>query len=387
MVPVERLNGLVEDFRIGIENALTNFPQLYDSTWPLVDALIFTLIFVGLARVVFEKRFPGSGGKGLIIGVGIALSVAMVWAEIQYHLSLKSLGPYALGLVAILLSFMVFQTGRALGLGKIASASLVVFLGLPIVSQVLPGLTQLFAEALPLVIMIWLASGAATGVGTWRLGHESLRHFREGRLVPVEGADGEVRELKSLDKREKHDVKRAYRQSEKAIGTLKKIRSDLERYGVSEEGRERISGDLHRLNKEEHEIVQDLQDLQSVINRIWNVDRALYGQIRVALKHSTGGQRDAERKAEGDAGRELTLQQALNALRGRFGQYDQAFKQAVNQAILEIRRARAEEAIRWVNHALHWELKASMILKDLRSAQKEAHRALRRLRGEVAEVA
>jgi len=56
----------------------SSFPSFYEASWPLVDVLVFLLIFVGLARAVFEKRFPGQGGKALMIGVGLALTIGRV---------------------------------------------------------------------------------------------------------------------------------------------------------------------------------------------------------------------------------------------------------------------------------------------------------------------
>ena len=66
-------------FKDSIETLVQGFHNFYETSWPLADALVFLLIFVGLARVVFEKRFPRQGGKAMIMGVGLALSLGMVF--------------------------------------------------------------------------------------------------------------------------------------------------------------------------------------------------------------------------------------------------------------------------------------------------------------------
>ena len=54
-----------------------DFSSIYIEYQDFIDFFIYLLIFVGLARVVFEQKFQGSGGKAIIIGVGVALSFAM----------------------------------------------------------------------------------------------------------------------------------------------------------------------------------------------------------------------------------------------------------------------------------------------------------------------
>jgi hypothetical protein len=100
-----------------------------------------------------------------------------------------------------------------------------------------------------------------------------------------------------------------------------------------------------------------------------------------------GRQRKRGKDALGDIEKELTLQQSLNELRKRSGQYDQAFRQATNQAITEIRRARSDQAIKWIDHAIHWEDRAVEIGKDLKHVQAKAHGVLGRVEDDVEEAA
>ena len=362
----------------GVTHWLVQFPGFYDSSWPLVDALIFTLVFVGLSRAVLERRFSGQGGKALILGMGLALTVGMVWAEITYGFSLRSFGPLAMTLVGIILVMMIYQTGQAFGLSKVASASLVLFAGLPLVAQILPGIAELISGVLPLVILFWLASGVLTGTNGWHsrgFGRwkQDLKDESSELLGP-----GEERESKSLDRREKKDARRAYRHSKHIIRILRRIRSDLKTLGSTEEGRKKLHHELEKLAREEHELVRELADLHETVHRVWGEGEHIYRRVRVTLKRSTGRPRRKAKDAEKDLRKEFTLQQALETLGARFRQFDGAFRQAISQAVGAIQRNRLDDAKRWVDHALHWELRAQGILGEVRLVQKEAHSVLRR---------
>ena len=327
---------MIEEYMGGVADIFVQFPAFYDSSWPLVDALIYTLVFVGLARTVLERRFPGQGGKALIVGVGLALTVGMVWAEIIYGFSLRSFGFIAMALLAVVLVMMIYHVGQAFGLSKLASVSLVLFAGLPLTAQILPGIAELASGIVPLVIIFWLASGVLTGTNGW--------HSAGWRPRGVEGDSSglldqsEEREHKSLDRREKKDARKAYRHSKHIIKILRRIRSDLRTLGTTEEGRKKLHHELEKLAREEHELVRELADLHQTVLRVWREGKSVYDRVRVSVKCSSGRQRRRALAAEADLRKEMTLQQALETLGARFRQFDSAFRQAIAQAVGAIRR-------------------------------------------------
>jgi len=360
----------------------SNFPSFYEASWPLVDALVFLLIFVGLARAVFEKRFPGQGGKALMIGVGVALTIGMVWAEIEYGISLRSFGPYAAGIILLLLSMMLFHVGRAMGLGVGGSVALVVFLGIPLAPQLLPGLGPLIGQLLPLVLLFWLASGAMSGRSLWE--HSRLQTWMPHRLNPLAGSvqPSEAHQLKVSDRAEKHEVKDAVRQSRRVIKLLRRIRDSLQRGGLSPSAIEETSARLQELMKADHQLIYDLDRLQRTLGEIGQVDQEILRRTQVQLRNA--GVLNVESGGGKPILQRLSFESALNSLQVEAKKYNDAFLQSIRQAVPAIQSRRWQEALRWIDHALHWERKAEKILEDIQHVHRRAHGLLRKeLRGNV----
>lgn len=81
---------------------LTDFANMYYSYAEVVDFFIFFVIFASISKLVFEKRFgEGPASKGLWIGIGFALSLALVLFEKTQGWSLINLFPAALVVLAV----------------------------------------------------------------------------------------------------------------------------------------------------------------------------------------------------------------------------------------------------------------------------------------------
>ena len=359
----------------------SHLPSFYEASWPLVDALVFVLIFVGLARAAFEKRFAGQGGKALIVGIGLSLAIGMVWAEVEYGFSIKSFGPMAAGLVLLLLLSMLFQVGRAMGISRLGSVALTGFLGLPLAAQLVPDLVSLAAQVLPLILLVWVASGVLTGRSALRISPFSFKRSAETEL-PQFGLSGkEAHSLKHLDHDEKREIRSALRESKRVIQHLKRIRRELSQQGLSPENSERIEADLQKLLQSEHEMVRDLARLHQTAEKLRGTDQTVLDETRVRLRVRRDPQTRETEEETDRLRRELSLQEAIDSMRVRCEQYDKAFSQSIRQAIATLRVRRTPESLRWVEHALHWETKALHILEDIRHLYRKAHELLRRTTG------
>ena len=361
-----------------IQTHFSNFPSFYEASWPFIDALVFVLIFVGLARAVFEKRFPGRGGKAMIVGVGLSLAIGMVWAEVEYGFSLKSFGPMAAGIVLLLLLTMLFQVGRTMGFSRKASLGLMAFLGLPLAVQIVPELVGLIGQILPIVLLFWLASAALTGQTVWKKTLSPVGDRNDFKVSGQDSSPKETKNLKSLDREEKRDSRDAYRQSKRVIRILQRIRSQLERKGITPEELDAINHDLKKVAQSEHEMVVDMEKLHQTVERLSKAEDKLFLEARVVLRNKGAYRTSQDQENKDRIARQLTLQQAIETLREQCRRYDEAFVQAVRQTVSAIQTHRVSEAIRWIDNALHWERRAQHILEDIRHVHGKAHSLLRR---------
>lgn len=361
-----------------VQTYFSHFPSFYDNSWPLVDAIVFTFVFVGLTRAVFEKRFPGRGGKAMIVGIGLILTIGMVWAEVEYGFSIKSFGPMAAGIVLLLLLTMLFRAGRAMGFSRTASLAFAAFLGLPTASQLIPGLTAFVGPVLPLILLVWFGSGALPGHSVWTKTPFSSQDGSGFGIPGLEFPRKEARRLKGLDRVERREIRDAYRQSKRVVKVLKHIRSNLERGGIRIEQIETFRRDLEKLSQSEHEMVLDLNALHETSKQLSEIDRGLLRDARIVLRGNRSGGFSNDGKAGQDISRELTLQEAIDSLASQCKKSDEAFVRSVRQAVSAIGRRRVKEAVQWIDHVLHWESKAQHILEDIRHVHRKAHSLLRR---------
>jgi len=345
-------------FKGSIETLIQGFPNFYETSWPLVDALVFLLIFVGLARVVFEKRFPGQGGKAMIMGVGLALSLGMVFAEVQYGFSLKTFGPMAAGIVLMLMCFMLFHVGKAFGFSTGGSIALVFFLGVPLAPQLMPDLAQLIGQVLPLVILFWLASGAVTGHSVWDKAHGLQNKTNIDLTAPMRE---ENKKIDNLDHEEKRGVRDARRQSHRVIKFLMRIRSDLQRRSISQSSVEDIQSKLRSLLKADHELMLDLDRLARTVQQLGRIDQETLRKTQVQLR----GLGNVEASGKPQLVQRLSYEDAMQSLRNEVKKYNDAFLRAIQQVIYAIQTKRQPDALKWIDHAIVWERRAGKLLEDV----------------------
>ena len=88
-----------------------SFTDLYASYGYIIDAVIFLMIFLGLAQSVFKERFKES--RGLYVGMGLFLAFALLMWEERMGISILSLfGPAVFAIFVLLLILVVYKWVR-----------------------------------------------------------------------------------------------------------------------------------------------------------------------------------------------------------------------------------------------------------------------------------
>ena len=78
----------------------------------LIDTLIYFLFFISIAMATLGEHFKGSGGKGVVIAAGLALSVGLsFWAQ-KVGFKLGNLGPLAALIFALVIGIWIYRIVR-----------------------------------------------------------------------------------------------------------------------------------------------------------------------------------------------------------------------------------------------------------------------------------
>lgn len=148
-----------------LNSVLTPFKQLdigaaYENptTAYILDSIIYFIILIGAAQFALSKQFEGRGGKAVIIGMGIALSISAVMFERKYGFRLGTVfGPLAIIIVVLIFLVAAYRIVQALGVGgKYAGMLAFSFLFFYVSSQ-LPSVESWFmSNPNDMIVTIWL---------------------------------------------------------------------------------------------------------------------------------------------------------------------------------------------------------------------------------------
>ena len=287
------LNDIFEPFA-GIDVAAT-----YDNYWQFIDAFLYFLLFIGVAQFTLSKQFQGTGGKAVVIAMGIALSVALtLWtSKIGFKLG-ERLGPIAGFILGVIVFIVVVRVVRALsGEEKaIGPAFLIAFgLGFIFVNMFIPEIFTVLKETkfggivigvLNLLFVIAVFYGVPAFI---------FKHFRGGGGngggggwgpfgrggTPEERAERRAEEKEEKErKKEERDEKR----EATADANIMKLSSEMKQI---EEKLERIESQEIKQILENLKTYEDHEKILAELNRIlvgtWNVDAEL-GNVMENLK-------------------------------------------------------------------------------------------------------
>lgn len=130
------LAGIFEPFA-GVDVAET-----YENYHVFIDAFLYFVLFISVAKVTLKDKFKGAGGNALSVVIGLILATSMTWWAASVDFTLKSLGVVAAGVLIALIAFFVFRLVRNQG-GKLGNAvALAYVLAFLIIGGVMPQLVE-----------------------------------------------------------------------------------------------------------------------------------------------------------------------------------------------------------------------------------------------------
>jgi len=145
-VPMRAMNSIFE----------LPFIKLFESL--LADFILAFAFFTALIYAVLGKRFDHQRSAiAMSCALGLALSVGLVWWEQQNGLSIRNLGPVAIGFAVILLGMVMFQGIRQTG-GSWAGAG-IAFGGSILVAWVLGFQWPVASEIIQAIAVVALTVG------------------------------------------------------------------------------------------------------------------------------------------------------------------------------------------------------------------------------------
>lgn len=376
-------------FRIGpstLEELLRPLEYLdlgatYEHYSAIIDLFIYTLIFVGLAKVTLGWRFQGKGGTALSVGVGISLAVGFVIAEEQFGFSLRSFGVAAAGFLILILGIMMYLFIRQTGLHKLNAfgfSYLSMFLLVILVSpELFSHVTQqaplfaLFALFVLLVSMYLCISSLWSGLDTLPF-DRSLRRIMADDPVRKRDRNLSERETRFIKRKALPEAKHVRKDGDKILGELGNISKSIEREGASPKGRQDIIQQMKDLVPKGQNLLKSVQNLKEMTRKLAKADLTLLADKARESSGTASGEEKAELEKEiTHEQRRLVLEKRLDHMERLLQRELELTFQALLSAASEIERSDMNSALKQVQDAIAAESTFSKLAKQIRSTEKE----------------
>ena len=346
----------------------------------VIDLAIYALVFVGVAQVTLGRRYPGRGGRALALGVGTALALGMALAEERWGFTIRSFGPVAAVLLALLFTMLVYRllryggarAGTALALGYVLlfliclalAPELFVWLG-----DRAPGLafalTLLFVFAL-FGLLLALVSGGG-GHRERRLERRIARALERDR--ENEGSPRAAKsERRALKKFLKPRSKRFSKENAHTLHDLESVEEAVREHGSEPDMRNRIAKKIRAFKPDWKRQREELRRIRQVTRRLKETDSERVSEdTRPDLGGVTPRAQDLLRARARSETRRLDLDGKAERLeRAIQADVDRVFRHVTNAADY-LDRGRVREALSEIQRAMRAERSLSELGRALRA--------------------
>jgi hypothetical protein len=193
-----------------LDNVLAPFKgidiaQTYIKYYPVIDAILYFILFIGIAGMALGERFKDN--KSVPTVIGIMLAISMLIFEYRTGFNLGKLAPLALLILLIVLGSAIYKYTKNLGLNTLTAIILSLVLVIILINIMAPAVNEWIDEitwlsALKNIILlagfaalIIMAGRYIKGIGT---GENAFRRAER------DTDDAERRERNIIEKEDKH---------------------------------------------------------------------------------------------------------------------------------------------------------------------------------------
>lgn len=220
----------------------------------LPDFILAFAFFTSVVYAVLGKRFEQQRPAiAMSVAMGFALSIGLVWWEQANDLSIRNLGPIAIGFAILLLAFVMYQSIKLVG-GSWAGAGITIGASI-LIAKILGFDVPIDTEIIQTITVVALIVGVMAFMGHHRpsLPHRSLR---EPKLPNI--------------KRSMADLYRERHLSKKLDKGLRKVRKDANTLDEHPEETGNIAAQIKRMLPAQGYLTERMARLRAKAHQVRN---------------------------------------------------------------------------------------------------------------------
>lgn len=364
--------------------------SLYNRYHDGIDFVLYLFILIYACRAALARMYPDRHGKSLGTVVGIILAISLMLVQRSIGFSIRSFGPIAAGIIALLIAMTVYNLLRQAGMDHATGGSTALVVTYFTIRAVLPDFF-LWADRnewagylhgilfLSILVAIWKliksifdfggVSSLKQAVSSTPFGvTDFVDSYKKEDLGELEFIRSKLSNLSVHGKRECKNV----------IRVLEQVADIIKTHGNDPRLARPACKVLDNILAQEHILKSELAQLQNANQNLARLNLSGYGDLANKYNRLNSDQKAklkellAEEREK--AGFTETIKGISQTAESRLKEADQCIRGACQRLMA----GQPQEALSWINKAIELEASIDTLLEEVRKHEKTMIRSLRK---------
>lgn len=366
----------------------TNFSDIYDTYYSIIDFIIYTVLFVGLSQVTIGKRFESRGGKAVVIAIGLVLAIGLAISETYIGFNLRSFGPLAAAIFIFLVGLVIFLGIKSAGMEIVGAASITLVITYFSIRSVSPSffdymINNQYLSWLHSIILIAVLISIYKLFRLFFFKKDAIKeNSSEGFFKNVSSKPKDFFNQLKEEKNEKNFIQKKLekitsdvgKDSKQIISDLIEIRKLIHEFGSSEKGKELISRKVESIIPRERMIHLKIKALRELVKKISNFDIQNFQNLQNDYNALPVNERKFLEKKLKTEWKKLDVEKQLLKLEEVLRKYDHSFNHHLELLIVSLRSNKIKSAVEQIDETIKIEKNLFKTIKQMEQLEKKLER-------------
>ncbi len=363
----------------------TNFSEIYNSYYSIIDFIIYLILFVGLSQVTIGKRFEARGGKAIVVAIGLVLAIGLTVSESYMGFNLRSFGPLAAAIFIFMVGFVIFVGIKSAGMESVGASSITLVLTYFSIRSVSPSffdwmISNKYLSWLHSVILIAVLISVYKIFRIFFLKKEESAEPKSDGLLKnavskpinfIGHLKEEKSELNFIKKKLEKITNEAGKDSKQIIKDLLEIKKFIHEFGNSDKGRKLISKKIESIIPKERQVHLRIQTLREMVQRISNFDIRNFENLQNEYKSLSKSEQNRIEKELKVEWKKLDVEKQMIRLEEAIKKYDQLFTHHLELLIVSLRSNKIKSAIEQIDETIKYEKNLQTTFRHIEKLEKQ----------------
>lgn len=366
----------------------TNFSDIYDTYYSIIDFIIYTVLFVGLSQVTIGKRFESKGGKAIVVAIGLVLAIGLAISESYIGFNLRSFGPLAAAIFIFFVGLVIFLGIKSAGMENVGAVSITLVITYFSIRSVSPSffdymINNQYLSWLHSIILIAVLISINKLFRLFFFKKDAIKeNISEGFFKNVSSKPKDFFNQLKEEKNEKNFIQKKLekitsdvgKDSKQIISDLIEIRKLIHEFGSSEKGKELISRKVESIIPRERMIHLKIKALRELVKKISNFDIQNFQNLQNDYNALPVNERKFLEKKLKTEWKKLDVEKQLLKLEEVLRKYDHSFNHHLELLIVSLRSNKIKSAVEQIDETIKIEKNLFKTIKQMEQLEKKLER-------------